>query len=425
MTDESSHAYRFSDIAGESNRRLPPIRGFENMPLVSLEEATQPLIAYVPEIDHMVYTVKGNITNPKHDLTIDESASIALYSLEWFPRENSFYIILNETLRGSNRAALLPPWFKFLKLFLTALSKLPPITRRAIYRGVKLDLRKQYTKGTKIVWWGFSSCTSSIEVLENEQFFGKTGTRTLFTIECDNGKDIRKHSFHQAEDEILLLPGQEFEVHSSLDMGNNFIMIQLKEIIPRFPNIASIKTSKSSATTTTTMTTTTSTISIAAMPSLVLNVVPELKPYVESREVSYKDRKITDTDIQRIINEALIQQQCTELNLSKNKITHEGAAVLAKALRTNMALTTLHLGYNQIGEKGAQHLADSLRTNTTLTTLHLGYNQIGEKGAQHLADSLRTNTTLTTLSLSFNQIERKVLDRVNELIQMNKRLAKS
>ncbi|CAF1166408.1 unnamed protein product [Adineta steineri] len=335
MTDESSHTYRFSDIAGESNRRLPPIRGFENMPLVSLEESIQPLIPYVPEIDHMVHIVRGNIIELKHDLTIDESASIALYSLEWSPQQKSFYIILNETLRGTNRATLLPPWFKFLKLFLTGLSKLPLTGRRNIYRGVKLDLRKQYTQGTKIVWWGFSSCTSSIEVLKNEEFFGKTGTRTLFSIECDNGKDIRQHSFYQTEDEILLLPGQEFEVHSSLDMGNNLTMIQLKEITPRFPNIASITTSKSSATTTTTMTTTTTPVSTAATLSVVPKPVPKPKPHIESRKIPYERQEITDTDIQRIINEALIQQQCTELDLSHNKITHEGAAVLAKALRTN------------------------------------------------------------------------------------------
>ncbi|CAF1212862.1 unnamed protein product [Adineta steineri] len=335
MTDESSQAYRFSDIAGESNRRLPPIRGFENMPHVSLEEATQPLTVYVPEIDHMVYIVKGNITELKDNLTIDESASIALYSMEWPPRKNSLYIVLNEILRSPNRAELLPPWFKFLKLFLTALSKLPLVGRRTIYRGVKLDLRNQYIKGTKTVWWGFSSCTSSIEVLENEQYFGKTGTRTLFSIECDNGKDIRQHSFYQTEDEILILPGQEFEVVSSLDMGNNLIMIQLKEIIPRFPNIASITTSNPSTTTITTMPTTSTTACIAAPVPVVPKPVPKPKPHIASREVSYQGREITDGDVQRIINEALVQQQCTELNLSKNEITDEGAEMLAKALRTN------------------------------------------------------------------------------------------
>jgi hypothetical protein len=332
MADASSAPYRFSDVAEEPVRRLPPIRGFENMPLVSLEEATQPLIPYVSEIEHMVDIVKGNNIKPNDGLTIDESASIALYSMEWSPRQNSFYIILNGTLRKANRAESLPPWFKFLKLFLTALSKLPPTTRRIIYRGVKLDLRKHYTQGARVVWWGFSSCTSTVGVLENEQFFGKSGTRTLFTIECDNGRDIRQHSFYQTEDEILLLPGQEFEVVSSLDMGNNLNMIQLKEIVPRFPNIAFITPSNPPPiSTTTAAAVSTPTAAIATIPK----PASKPKPPVQSVKVSYGSKNITDADIQRIINEAFVQKQCTELNLSFNKITHEGAAILAKTLRNN------------------------------------------------------------------------------------------
>ncbi|CAF3780327.1 unnamed protein product [Adineta steineri] len=346
MSDKSSHAHRFSDVAGEPNRRLPPIRGFENMPLVSLEEASQSLIPYIPEIDHMVYTVKENIIELKDDLTIDECASIALYSMEWSPRKNSFYIILNETLRSPKREEVLPPWFKFLKLFLTALSKLPLTGRRTIYRGVKLDLQKQYTQGKKIVWWGFSSCTSSVEVLKNEEFIGKTGTRTLFSIECENVKDIRQHSFYQNEDELLLLPGQEFEVVSSLDMGNNLIMIQLKEIIPRFPNIASIATPSSSTTTTTTVTTmatTTNTTNISATPPIVPKPVSEPKPDVKPVKISYCFKSKTDGDIQGIIDKAFIQKQCTELDLSYNNITHTGAAILAGALRTNTVRKLFYL----------------------------------------------------------------------------------
>ena len=114
MAAETSHCYRFVDVTEQPIRRMPPIRGFENMPLVSLEEATQALIPFVPEIKHMVGIVKGNSVKPKDGLTIDESASIALYSMEWPSRQGSFYIILNETLRKPNRVNLLSPWFKYL-----------------------------------------------------------------------------------------------------------------------------------------------------------------------------------------------------------------------------------------------------------------------------------------------------------------------
>ena len=299
MAHKSTNTFRFSDVGGEPLQRLPPIRGFENEPLVSLDEATKPLIGVVQEIEYMVYNIRQSKIQAKNGLTIDESSSIALYSMEWSPREQSFYIHLNKTLRDPKRESLLPPWFKFLRLFFTGLSKLPSANHRIIYRGVKLDLRSKYEQGERVVWWGFSSCTKAVGVLENEQFFGKSGTRTLFAIESDTGKNIREHSFYPHEDEILLLPGREFEVMGSLDMGNQLTMIQLKEVEPRFSTIASLPTSTSPV------------------------------------KVSYSSKELTDNDIPRVIKELLQQKQCTILDLSCNRITDEGAALLSKALKHN------------------------------------------------------------------------------------------
>ncbi|CAF2723802.1 unnamed protein product [Rotaria sp. Silwood2] len=358
MAEGSNGAYRFSDVAGEPIRRLPPLRGYETMPLVSFEEATQPLIPHVPEIEHMVDTIQGNNIQPENGLSADESSSIALYSMEWSPRKNSFYIILNDTLRNSKREALLPPWLKFLRLFLTALSKLSPTGRRTIYRGVKLDLREHYKKGARIVWWGFSSCTTTVEVLENDDFFGKSGTRTLFSIECDTGKNISQHSFYPNEEEILLLPGSEFEVVSSADMGNKFSMIQLKEIVPKFPHIAPVASSKPSMITTTEAATViTKPVAAAVVPK----PAPKPKPPVQPVKVSYESKNITDADIQRVIKEAIVQQQCTDLNLSWNKITAEGAVMLAKALRNN---TVRNLCYVSLDKK---YFEDILISYTSLS----------------------------------------------------------
>ena len=138
-------------------RRLLPLRGFQNAPLVSFEQATQPLIQQVPEIEHMVYNIQQSKIRSKNGLTVDESLSIALYSMEWSPREKSFYAILNKTLRDPKRETLLPPWLKLLRLFFTGLSKIPSIGHRTIFRGVKPDLRNQYEENARIVWWGFSS----------------------------------------------------------------------------------------------------------------------------------------------------------------------------------------------------------------------------------------------------------------------------
>ncbi|CAF1144749.1 unnamed protein product [Adineta steineri] len=223
---------RVSDIANESQQMLMPIRGYEKMPIVPLEEAVTPLISILPEIQDYTYVAKQRCKSvPPDDLTQDESASIMLYSMEWKPHKECLYFALNTALRTEDRRTL-EPWFSYLKLILTGLEKLPS-TRCHVFRGVNLDLTNQYTAGKTFIWWGFSSCTTSIGVLENKQFLGKTGQRTLFTIECDSGKDISRHSYYQKEKEVLLLPARQFIVESCLRPAPGLHMIQLKETKPK------------------------------------------------------------------------------------------------------------------------------------------------------------------------------------------------
>ena len=226
-----------------------------------------------------------------------------LYSLEWSPSENSFYCILNNMLRSTSRQAQLPPWFLYLRLLITALSKLPSTPGRTVYRGVKMDLRDEYAVGSTRVWWGFSSCTTSISVLQNDQFFGKTGARTLFSIECDTGKSIIEHSYFEGEDEILLLPGRELRVVGCLTMAHQLHMVQLKEIQPPFPNIAMI-------------------------------VPPAPQPVIPVK-LSYSCEGLVDADMQRVMHQALVEKRCTSLDLSRNEITYEGAVIIAKAIQNN------------------------------------------------------------------------------------------
>ncbi|CAF1227836.1 unnamed protein product [Adineta steineri] len=236
----SKSIHRFTDISAEPQDILPPIKGFENMPIVSLEEAVQPLIKIVDEVEQMIWTVKQKCSKtPANNLSIDESASIMLYTLQWPPhRENSFYFILNRTLRTVDRGKL-KPWFHYLKLVTLALSKLPSFNGN-IYRGVKEDLHEQYSTGNTFVWWDFSSCTRSISVLQTEAFLGTKGKRTMFNIECSNGKDIRHHSCFPTEDEVLLLPARQFCVQGCLNTGDGLYMIQIREIQPPFSLLAPV-----------------------------------------------------------------------------------------------------------------------------------------------------------------------------------------
>lgn len=229
-TEVPSHTHqRMFDIVKGPKRMLMPIAGFQNMPSVTLEEAVVPLMDQLPDINVYVEVAKSRCDpSPVDGLSVDESASIMLYTMESEPENERLYVVLNAALRTEDRRKL-KPWFSYLKLFLTALSRLPSCSRR-VYRGVKKDLSSEYTKGEKFIWWAFSSCASSVEVLDNEQFLGKTGDRTLFTIECTSGKDISRLSYYETEEEILLPPARQFQVVSSLKLADDLHMIQLTEI---------------------------------------------------------------------------------------------------------------------------------------------------------------------------------------------------
>jgi hypothetical protein len=401
---------RFKDVGAEPLRMLLPIQGYENMPLVSLEEAFYPLISLVPQIKRMVHIVKERCEDPQDGLTVDESASIMLYTMEWVSKQKSFYFILNSTLRAENRQRL-KPWFRYLKLVLTALSKLPS-ARRCVYRGIKADLNQLYPKGRVCVWWGFSSCTTTLEVLQSEDFLGKKGNRTMFTIECDTGKDIRNHSTFQMENEILLPAARQFKVVSSLDSGNNLHIIQLREIEPIFPLLEPLPADPISAIQPTDK-------SLLSNADLLKNINASMKndntyrnPKLEQEIAKYELRafvllskeQLTDRDMTIVVPQLIIRKQCTALWLQQNEITANGAAIIADGLRDNTTLETLELSGNRLSDKGIHHLANLLKKNRTLTRLDLSFNEIGDRGVRQIATALaHNNTTLIQLNLSWNK----------------------
>ncbi|CAF4046194.1 unnamed protein product, partial [Rotaria sp. Silwood1] len=230
---------RCTDVYDEPvTRLLTPITGYQDVPLVSLEEALEPICHLFNGILEHAWVAKKNCQRPQEGLTQNESASIHLYTMQFDGGPSLFYV-LNRTLRAENRQEL-KPWFSFLKLFLTALYKLPS-RGSTVWRGVRdADLSSKYPKGAKIVWWGVSSCTTNVEVLKNNQFLGTSGLRTIFSIQCQHGKSISHHShFQNTEEEVILMPGSYFEVIGQLNPAAGLRIIQLKEIDAPFALVKS------------------------------------------------------------------------------------------------------------------------------------------------------------------------------------------
>ena len=224
---------RIADIASEPLQFLLPIGGYEKMPLVSLEEAVKKLVPILPAIQSYAYVAIQRCQEAADGLSSDESASIMLYTMEWKPHDECLYFVLNAILRSADRQEKLEPWYLYLRLLLNALSRLPPASK-IVHRGVRLNLSEKYSKGQTIVWWGFSSCTTNIEFLQSKQFLGDTGARTLFYIQCETARDIGKHSYFPAEEELLLLAATQLQVTGCLHQGD-LCIVHLKEVSPQYP----------------------------------------------------------------------------------------------------------------------------------------------------------------------------------------------
>ncbi|CAF1533707.1 unnamed protein product [Rotaria magnacalcarata] len=105
-----------------------------------------------------------------------------------------------------------------------------------------------------------------------------------------------------------------------------------------------------------------------------------------------------------IVLHVFFKQAITALYTDGNRLGHEGAQYLTKALQTNKTLTTLSLNHNSFGNEGAQYLAHGLQTNRAIITLELSETDIGDIGAQHFADALRINNVISDFFIHFANI---------------------
>ena len=216
---------RFGDIDC-SFRKLPPIYGFHSQELVSLEQALRPIESEIKDLSRYIKIAKKHCRFPnEHALSKDQSASIYIYTMEW--GETTLYRILNEALRAENRHAL-KIWFPYLKLFDTALDLLPTV-KESVWRGIPIDIGKNYTKNQVFTWWSINSCSSSVNVIKN--FLGQQDKATLFLIEVVSGKKISGYTEFENEDEIILKMGTEFRVKSDvLEQSNGSFIVHLIEM---------------------------------------------------------------------------------------------------------------------------------------------------------------------------------------------------
>ena len=132
--------------------------------------------------------------------------------------------------------------------------------------------------------------------------------------------------------------------------------------------------------------------------------------------------KISD-DGAKIISEYIKSHTyLLELNLSMNAINDDGARDIAEAICVNTVLQKLNLSNNHITSEGARKIAEAIQANTTLCTLNISNAKISDDGAVAISNSLRCNNSLQSLNISHNNITNKGIIAITKSIQINSTL---
>ena len=205
----------FSELRDASRS---PVFGYQHSPVVSLEEAVESIVPFVPHVKIYAKEAKQHCRQ-NTVLTRNESAAIYLYTM----LKPSFYENLNAAFRAESPHAL-EPWFAFLKLFITSVEKLPscPTT---VWRGVGGTIDSNFAENDVHTWWSVNSCSSQVNVAGC--FAGETGI--LFCINAIYGKDITYYSAIQDEDEIILMPGTCLRVKCTQRVPSGLSIVHLEE----------------------------------------------------------------------------------------------------------------------------------------------------------------------------------------------------
>mmetsp|Transcript_57090 Transcript_57090/g.122575 ORF Transcript_57090/g.122575 Transcript_57090/m.122575 type:complete len:874 (+) Transcript_57090:115-2736(+) len=207
---------RLEDGLSHVKPELPQIHGVASAPVVPLPSAMDilKLEAVAKACQDKVKAMK------KEPLTVDEAAAVHLYT------RNELYRKLNEALRSEDREKV-KDFFRYLKLFMLGLEKLPTMTD-LLYRGVALDLSALYPKGSEVTWWAVSSCTSKRSVAE--AFSSSAKKRTMFIITPRKAVGIKHLSAYQGEEEYILAPGTTFKVQDVVAKSDSLTEVHLEEL---------------------------------------------------------------------------------------------------------------------------------------------------------------------------------------------------
>ncbi|MEV7601404.1 ADP-ribosyltransferase domain-containing protein [Kitasatospora sp. NPDC089797] len=222
------HQLYLDRLAGvkDEGLELPAISGVFDTPLLDFREAVAPVAALLRGLDRHVAQSDEFGRRRAGEGVADGLSADAIAALYLYTCESAFYREINAVLRSPDRARLVP-YLPYLRLLFAAVAQLPARTE-PLWRGVSLDLRKQYPVGKTVTWWGVSSCTSELGVAKS--FLGSRGKRTLFEVRPRRATGIQRFSAFTGEEEYILLPGTQLEVTDVQAQRGGLCTVTLTEI---------------------------------------------------------------------------------------------------------------------------------------------------------------------------------------------------
>eukprot|EP01127_Copromyxa_protea_P009497 TRINITY_DN2247_c0_g1_i1.p1 TRINITY_DN2247_c0_g1~~TRINITY_DN2247_c0_g1_i1.p1 ORF type:complete len:553 (-),score=82.68 TRINITY_DN2247_c0_g1_i1:2-1660(-) len=458
-------------LCGDELSGTTPAVSMEHVSLCTLFEALLPLVSLVPQVEEFgqrsVTWAKskfGDVT--PHGLTCCEVAALNIYTGQEALVSDSLCFKLNTALRTTDPATI-EPFLPYMKLLLTAISKLPSFAAKtnSLWKGCTGDISTQYKEGKEFFWPSFSSCVPTKESAL-QMIKGFETPKALIQIQfCSHVVDIHDFSEFGSEQEILVLPGRQLEVRknsssqevtvielvekesSNIIFGVNIfgkrVCTSEDEILEEMKNDRSFVLAPQ-------VTCVDLELREIGVPGIKLlceslkgnNTITELSLYKNYLQDGASDvcealkanksltninlsRTFSEESDTRFICEALkVNDNLTNINLFANNIGEDGAHYLCEALKVNNTLTSIDLQFNHLGDNGIARIFDSLMVNTTLKKLNIPLNDFGDNGAGSMFESLRVNSTLTSISLENNSIGEIGAKLICEALKVNKSLTK-
>lgn len=109
--------------------------------------------------------------------------------------------------------------------------------------------------------------------------------------------------------------------------------------------------------------------------------------------------RLVDADLKPLFKAIRTKPCITVLDLRYNRLTDQGALLIAGLLKDDELIEELNLVGNDIGEQGATEIASALKVNQKLVVLKMTGNPIGPTGGIRLAQALQINRTLEFLDI--------------------------